>query len=76
MKETNELRIKSAMIVFELEASLGNYIKANVNVYEHGWLGWADIKLGMKLAIKYESLSTNEKATSATEIVDIYQYVI
>jgi hypothetical protein len=47
-----------------------------VSNYENGWLGWADIQIGTKLAVKFESLSKNEKATFATEIVDIDQYMI
>jgi len=46
-----------------------------VSNYENGWLGWAELEVGSKLAIKYDSISKTEKATLATEIVDIDQYI-
>jgi hypothetical protein len=45
--------------------------------YEGGWNGWGFIEIGTKLAIKYDTISSeNEKATPATEIVEIDQYLI
>jgi hypothetical protein len=70
----------------EKDNGLSNFIFANdeldrqfflvVSNYEGGWLGWADINIGTKLAIKYDCLSKDERATYASEILDIDQYVI
>ena len=53
----------------------GNQFFLVVSNYEKGWLGWADLEIGSKLAIKYDNISDDSKATFATKIVDIDQYV-
>ena len=70
----------------EKEFGLSNYIFAKdkmdrqfylvVDKFAKGWNGWGYIEIGTKLAIQYDRISSGGKATSASEIVDIDQYVI
>ena len=50
-----------------------NQFYLHVDKFEHGWNRWGYIKHNDKLAIKYEDLK-NEKATEASEILEIDKY--
>lgn len=70
----------------EKEIGISNFIFAKnknkeqfflvVDKFEGGWVQWGYIEIGTKLAVKYEQISPNEKATLATEIVAIDQHVM
>ncbi|MFV5696145.1 hypothetical protein ACM55G_11990 [Flavobacterium sp. LB3P122] len=71
----------------EKDKGLSNFIFAKDNNenqfflvvanYKGGWNGWGFIEIGTKLAIKHNIAPyENEKATPATEIVEIDQYLI
>lgn len=47
-----------------------------VDKYTGGWNGWGFIEIGSKLAIKFDQISSEGKATLATEIIDIDQYIV
>lgn len=47
-----------------------------VDNYDGGWNGWGFIEIDSKLAIKFDKISIQDKATVATEILDIDQYIV
>jgi len=69
----------------EKENGLSNFIFAKnkldnqfflvVDKFDGGWVEWGYIEIGTKLAIKYDKVLSKEKATVATEIVAIDQYL-